>query len=183
MSSKCSVYIAASVDGFIAKLDGDIEWLLKPEYTSTDKLGLSYEEFISTIDAIVMGRKSFEKALTFESWYYEGTPVVVLSSRGVSIPAHLHGKVTIENISPKELVSRLASQGKTHLYVDGGVTIQRFLQAWLIDEITITQIPVLLGSGIPLFGSIGMEISLNHFETTSTKNGFVQTRYRVIYPA
>lgn len=182
MKVKCSVYIAASVDGFIAKLDGDIEWLLKPEYTSTDKLGLSYEEFIATIDAIVMGRKSFEKVLTFESWYYEGTPVVVLSSRTVTIPDHLHGKVTIENGSPKELVSRLASQGKTHLYVDGGVTIQRFLQARLIDEITITQIPVLLGSGIPLFGSIGVEVSLSHLETTSSKNGFVQTRYRVTYP-
>ena len=86
-------------------------------------------------------------------------------------------------MDPEELVSRLASQGKTHLYVDGGVTIQRFLQARLIDEITITQIPVLLGSGIPLFGSIGMEISLNHLETTSTKNGFVQTKYRLTYPA
>lgn len=183
MSITCSVYIAASVDGFIARLDGDIEWLHKSEYASTDKLGLSYDEFIAAVDVIVMGRNSFEKVLTFQSWPYEQTPVVVLSSRQVVIPDHLHEKVTIENRSPKELVSRLACQGKKHVYVDGGITLQRFLQARLIDEITVTQIPVLLGSGIPLFGSIGMEVSLNHLETTSSKNGFVQTRYRMTYPA
>ncbi len=183
MISTCSVFIAASVDGFIARLDGDIEWLHKPEYASTDKTGLSYDEFMKTIDVIVMGRKSFEKALTFEPWPYEQTPVIVLSSRKVAIPDHLHEMVTVENRLPQELVSRLASDGSTHVYVDGGVTVQGFLQARLINEITITHIPVLLGGGIPLFGSIGLEVSLSHLGTTSSSNGFVQTRYHVTYPA
>ena len=150
MSITCSVYIAASVDGFIARLDGDIDWLHKREYASADKIGLNYGEFIDTVDAVVMGRDSFEKALTFENWPYEHTPVVVLSRRKVGIPDHLHRTVKIENGAPTELVSRLASEGKKHLYIDGGVTIQHFLQARLINEITITQIPVLLASGIPI---------------------------------
>jgi dihydrofolate reductase len=180
---KCSVYIAASVDGFIARPDGDIDWLHKPEYASTEQGSFGYDAFIATVDALVMGRHSFEKVLTFASWPYENTPVVVLSSRELAIPDRLHGKVKVESGAPQALVSRLASEGKQHLYIDGGVTIQRFLQARLINEITITQIPLLLGGGIPLFGSIGIEVPLSHLETTSFGNGFIQSRYQVTYAA
>lgn len=89
---KCSVYIAASVDGFIAREDGDIEWLHNPAYSSTDSLGLGYEAFIATVDALVMGRGTFEKVLSFSGWPYEGTPVIVLSSKELAIPPHLSGK-------------------------------------------------------------------------------------------
>ena len=126
-----------------------------------------------------MGRNSFEKVLTFQGWPYENLPVTVLSSRGVGVPEHLRGKVRVDRGSPEEVVSRLAGEGGEHLYIDGGVTIQRFLRAGLIDEMTITRIPVLLGDGIPLFGSIGTELSLVHVETTDFSNGFVQNRYRV----
>jgi len=176
---KCSVYIAASVDGFIARTDGDIEWLHNPEYESNEKLGLTYNEFISTVDAIVTGRNTFEKVLTFGFWPYEDTPVIVLTGRELHIPDNLRGKVRIEGGDPVEIVSHLEAEGTQHLYIDGGKTIQQFLKARLIDEITITQIPILLGSGIPLFNSIGMEIPLTHLETTSTDNGFVQIRFRV----
>jgi len=176
---KCSVYIAASVDGFIAGEDHDITWLENPEYATGEKLGLSYDGFIATVDAIVMGRNTFEKVLTFGSWPYEETPVVVLTNRKLTIPEHLQEKVRIEKGSPVEIVSGLASKGKKHLYVDGGKTIQRFLHAQLIDEITITWIPVLLGNGIPLFDSNGTRMHLTHLATTTTGNGFVQTRYRV----
>ena len=90
---KCSVYIAASIDGFIARTDGDIEWLHNPEYESNEKLGLTYEDFIETVDAIVMGRNTFEKVLTFGFWPYEETPVIVLTGRELHIPDNLHGKV------------------------------------------------------------------------------------------
>jgi dihydrofolate reductase len=176
---KCSVYIAASVDGFIARPDGDIEWLHNPAYESNEKLGLTYEEFISTVDTIVMGRNTFEKVLAFGFWPYEGTPVVVLTNRKLTMPEHLQEKVRIEKGSPIEVVSGLASEGKKHLYIDGGKTIQRFLRERLIDEITITRIPILLGNGIPLFDSNGPELHLTHLETTTTGNGFVQTRYRI----
>lgn len=183
MGVKCSVYIATSVDGFIAKPDGDIEWLHRPEYAFSGQGGLSYEDFMATVDTLVMGRHSFEKVLTFGSWPYEGTPVIVLSSRALAVPDYLQGKVRTESGAPAAVVARLSAEGKRHVYVDGGITIQRFLQARLIREITITQIPILLGSGIPLFGSLGSEFPLRLLDTTAYDNGFVQVRYEVVYPA
>ncbi len=160
-------------------LDGDIEWLHRSEYASTDKLGLGYDEFIATVDGLIMGRKSFEKVLSFSVWPYEDIPVIVLSSRDVVIPDDLRGKVKVDSGDPLDIVSRLESAGNKHLYIDGGSTIQRFLQSGLITEITVTQIPVLLGAGIPLFGSINVEIPLKHIETSGSNNGFVQSRYQV----
>lgn len=179
MTIKCSVYIAASVDGFIARPGGEIDWLLRPEYTTTEMRGLSYDDFISTVDALVMGRHSYEKVLSFDSWPYESTLVVVLSSKGVTVPAHLSGKVRTESGTPPEIVARLAAEGKKHLYIDGGVTIQRFLDAGLVDEITITRIPILLGAGIPLFGTEGIEQPLRLIDSAASDNGFVQVRYAV----
>lgn len=179
MEVKCSVYIATSVDGFIAKPGGDIEWLLRPEYAAKDMNGLRYEEFISTVDAIVMGRHSFEKALSFSSWLYEGTLVIVLATKALAVPDDLKDKVRVLAGAPEQVVSQLASEGKKHLYIDGGITIQRFLEAKLIDEITITRIPILLGSGIPLFGSVGTEQRLRLIEAVASPNGFVQERYAV----
>lgn len=179
MNVKCSVYIATSVDAFIAKKDGDIEWLNRPEYSTSEMKGLSYDEFITSVDALVMGRNTFEKALTFGDWPYNGIPVVVLTSRELIIPPHLKGKVTAMGGDPKALVANLAEEGKQHLYIDGGKTIQRFLQAGLINEITITKIPILLGDGIPLFGPMESELPLRLIEATSSANGFVQVRYEV----
>lgn len=179
MTCRCSVYIAASVDGFIATPDGGVEWLELPEYAATPMRGLQYETFIATVDALVMGRHSFEKVLSFGSWPYEGTPVVVLSSSGLVIPSHLAGTVRTESGHPVHIVQRLAESGARHLYIDGGITIQRFLDAGLIDELTITRIPVLLGAGIPLFGNTGSEHKMVLIEAVASDNGFVQERYRV----
>lgn len=179
---KCSVYMATSADGFIAKPDGDIEWLHRPEYAFSGGDGLSYDEFISTVDALVMGRNTFEKVLTFGEWPYENISVSVLSTGELNVPDHLRTKVKTDSGAPKELVARLASEGKRHLYIDGGETIRRFLQARLIGEITITQIPILLGEGIPLFNATGIEAPLKLLGTTAYDNGLVQFRYEVIYP-
>lgn len=179
MTVKCSVYIAASVDGFIATPGGEIDWLQRPEYAATDMNGLRYDEFISTIDAIVMGRHSFEKALSFSSWPYGGTLVIVLSTQDLTVPDHLKGTVRVLAGAPDQIVSQLASEGKSRLYIDGGITIQRFLEAKLIHEITITRIPILLGSGVPLFASTGAERPLRLIEAVASNNGFVQERYEV----
>ncbi len=176
---KCSVFIATSVDGFIARTDGDIEWLMRPEFDDAGTLGLTYDVFISTVEAIVMGRNTYEKALTFDKWYYEGTEVVVLTSRKLEIPEELVGKVRVLNGNPAEIVSTLASEGKKHLYIDGGVTIQRFLDAGLIDEITITEIPILLGTGIPLFGGGSKDHLLKLIEVNTSPKGVVQKRYKI----
>jgi dihydrofolate reductase len=177
---KCSVYIAASLDGFIAKKDGDISWLERPDY-SPDKIpGLRYDEFIRTVDGIVMGRNSFDKVLTFGSWPYNDTPVIVLSSGELNIPGPLHGKVSAENGPPGKIISRLKKRGFRHLYIDGGITIQKFLHAGLIDDIIITTIPVLLGDGIPLFGTMKREINVRLARVDRSENGLIQTKYSVI---
>ncbi|MBS3967017.1 MAG: dihydrofolate reductase family protein [Truepera sp.] len=177
MTIKCSVYCGTSLDGFLARPDGDIEWL-QSERFMPEKAGLSYEAFIATVDTLVMGRNTFEKVLTFKEWPY-AVPVVVLTTRTIEIPSHLRGKVRLKASPPQELVQQLASEGMRHLYVDGGITIQHFLQARLIHEITVTFIPVLLGAGISLFGSTNIEAPLKLLETTPFSNGFVQVRYTV----
>jgi dihydrofolate reductase len=176
---KCSVYIATSLDGFIAKPDGDIEWLLRSEYGDAGKIGLVYNEFISTVDAIVMGRHTYEKALSFDEWYYEGTEVIVLTTQDLKVPKNLTDKVRFKSGPPQEIVNELAKEGKNHLYIDGGITIQQFLKEKLINELTITEIPILLGSGIPLFGHEGREQPLDLIEVFTSDNGSVQKRYRV----
>lgn len=177
---KCSVYIATSIDGYIARPDGDIEWLHLPQYAEAKLNGLTYEEFIGGVDALVMGRHSFEKVLSFGFWPFEGKQVVVLSSSPLAIPPHLAGKVEHRNAPPEVLAAHLESEGRRHLYIDGGVTIQRFLDAGLISEITITRIPVLLGSGIPLFQQGEREHALRLLAATVSDNGFVQERYEVV---
>lgn len=181
MTPRCTVYIAVTVDGFIARPDGGIDWLENPDFASPEPTGLSYDDFIATVDGLVMGRNTFEKVLTFGGWPYEGTPVVVLSSGRVDVPQDLQGKVTSEGGPPREIVERLADRGMRHLYVDGGVTVQRFLTDRLIDELILTRIPVLVGEGLPLFGPIGFDVPLEHVDTVSGPNGFVQSRYRPRY--
>jgi len=181
--TRCSAYIASSIDGFIAGPDGGIEWLHRPAYAPSPELGLTYKKFISTVDALVMGRNSFTTVSSFKQWPYEGTPVVVLTGRAVEIPGPLQGKVRVDGGRPQDIVARLAAVGCRHLYVDGGNTIQRFLQARLINEIAITRIPILLGGGIQLFGALGVELPLRLLGTAVVGDGLVQDRYEVVYPA
>ena len=180
MSIKCSVYLASSIDGFIAGKDGDIQWLHRPEYAVEQLNGLGYEDFIATVDAIVMGRHTFEKVLTFSDWPYENVHVMVLSEKGLTIPFHLAEKVSIDSGNPDDIVRRLGSKGMKHLYIDGGKTVQRFLKAHRIDEITITQVPILIGGGISLFDSLGIEVPLKLIASSESKNGMVQVRYKVL---
>ncbi|HMM81204.1 MAG TPA: dihydrofolate reductase family protein [Pyrinomonadaceae bacterium] len=175
---KCSVFCGASVDGFIAGESGNIEWLHRPEYETSEAFGLTYDGFIASVDTVVIGRHTFEKVLGFDGWPYK-IPVVVLSSTLRQLPENLEGKARLLSAPPKEIVEQLSAEGKRHLYVDGGITIQKFLKARLIDEITITLLPTVLGAGIPLFGSVGVERRLKLIETASAKNGFVQVRYSV----
>jgi len=179
MSLKCSVYIATSIDGFIARADDNIDWLDDEAYTMSETEDFGYGEFIADIDTLVMGRRSFEKVLTFDNWPYGEMPVIVLSSQPLDIPDSLKNNVRQENLEPQALVDLLESEGRRHLYIDGGETIRRFLRAGLIDDITITQIPVLLGAGLPLFGETGNDIPLLHERTQAFENGFVQTTYRI----
>lgn len=170
---KTSVFIATSLDGFIARANGDLDWL--PAGGGEPH---GYDEFMATVDALVIGRKTFETVLTFATWPYGAKPVFVLSTRTL---APVPPGAVVERMSgtPDEIVSQLAARGLGHVYVDGGITIQRFLQAGLIQRLIITRIPVLIGTGIPLFGPVQHDIVLKHVGTRQYASGLVQSEYLV----
>ena len=170
---KASVFIATSLDGFIARTNGDLDWL--PAGGGEPH---GYDEFIASVDALVIGRKTYETVLAFETWPYGEKPVFVLSTRALA-PAPPGAAVEQMSGDPAEIVSRLAARGIRHIYVDGGVTIQRFLRAGLLQRLIITRIPVLLGAGIPLFGALSRDIRLRHVATRAFAGGLVQSEYVV----
>ena len=180
--TKCSVFIATSLDGFISRTDGSIDWLNKASSAFPEGDDGGFSRFMSTVDAIVMGRNTFMQVLSFGEWAYGQTPVVVVSSQLKTIPANLTGTVTLSSDEPEVLVQVLADRGLKHLYIDGGITIQRFLAAGLIDEIIITIIPVLIGNGRPLFGPLVRDVQLELISSESFDHGFVQSKYRVLKP-
>jgi len=170
-----SVFIGASVDGFIARVNGDLDWL--PTGGGEPH---GYDEFIASVDAIVIGRKTFETVLAFDAWPYGDKRVVVLSSRPVDFSSVVGGVVEQMGGTPAEIVAQLAATGAHHLYIDGGITIQRFLRDGLIQRVIITRVPVLIGDGIPLFGSLPHDVRLRHVATRSFPSGLVQTEYEVV---
>jgi dihydrofolate reductase len=169
-----SVFIGVSVDGFIARPNGDLDWL--PEGGGEPH---GYNEFFASVDALVIGRKTFEKVLTFETWPYGNKRVVVLSSRPIDLSSARGGVVEQMAGTPAEVVSQLAATGAKHLYIDGGITIQRFLRAGLIQRLIITRVPVLIGDGVPLFGALPGDVRLRHVATRHYPSGLVQSEYEV----
>lgn len=178
MKAKVSIYVAASLDGFIARKDGDIAWLDDHNNDSSEDYG--YIQFMDSVDALIMGRNTFEKILTFRQWPYGDKPVIVLSTQALRMPERVPNTVRVMTADPATLVESLSAEGAKHLYIDGGNTIQRFIAAGSADEITITRIPILIGKGIPLFGTLDRDIKLKHIETRLFANGFVQSRYQLL---
>ena len=179
MPATCSVFIATSLDGFIARADGRIDWLLQANNRVPAGEDCGYQAFMDTVDALVMGRKTFEQALQFDPWPYAAKQVVVLSRHGVTVPPTLRDSVSVSAEAPVDLLARLSAAGVHRLYIDGGQTIQGFLRAGLLDELIVTVIPVLLGAGRPLFGPLDADVALTHVATRTYPFGFVQHHYRV----
>lgn len=178
---EASVFIAASLDGFIARKDGSLDWLDKANTLAPKGEDCGYKAFMDSIDALVMGRNTFEKVLSFNCpWPYSEKHVVVLSSKEIAIPDDLRNLVSQASGSPEAIVAKLANKGLKRLYIDGGVTIQKFLAAGLIDRITVTLVPVLIGEGIPLFGSLPKDVSLTLTNSQAFDFGFVQLTYQVL---
>ncbi len=172
---RASVFVGTSVDGFIARKDGGLDFL-----PADGGEPHGYDEFIESVDAIVVGRKTFETVQSFDEWPYGNRTVVVLSTtlREVRVPK---GAVCeVMQGPPSKVVAHLAKRGVKHIYVDGGVTIQGFLRAGLVQRLTITRVPVLIGSGVPLFGELLKDVRLQHVATTSYPSGLVKTEYRVL---
>ncbi|MGA3089567.1 MAG: dihydrofolate reductase family protein [Terriglobales bacterium] len=169
-----SVFVGTSVDGFIARRNGDFDFL--PEGGGEPH---GYDEFMATVDTLVIGRKTFETVLTLATWPYGDKRVVVLSSRPLDLSAA--GGCVVEQMAgpPSEIVSKLAASGAQHLYVDGGMTIQGFLRAGLIQRLIITRVPVLIGDGIALFGTLPRDLRLRHIATQQYPSGLVKSEYQV----
>jgi dihydrofolate reductase len=173
---RASVFVGTSLDGFIARPDGAFDFL--PAGGGEEH---GYQDFIASVDALVIGRNTYEVVLGFETWPYESKPVFVLSSRPLDQPPvgavvhHLSG-------DPVDIAAQLEARGLHHIYVDGGITIQRFLRAGLVQRLIITRVPVLIGEGVPLFGLTGRDIALEHVATRSFASGLVQSEYLVSPP-
>lgn len=179
MSIKVSVYIATSLDGFIARTNGEVDWLDQASENVPEGEDHGFAEFMSSVDTLVMGRNTYEKVLSFGQWPYGETPVIVLSRNPIEFPRSLPETLSHSSDAPQALCDKLADQGRAHVYLDGGNTIQRFLSAGLVDEITVSIIPLIIGSGIPLFGPTAADISLHCLSSKAFDSGIVQVKYAV----
>ncbi|HTU33948.1 MAG TPA: dihydrofolate reductase family protein [Candidatus Acidoferrum sp.] len=171
---KLSVFCGVSVDGFLARPNHTLDFL---EAGGQEPHG--FDEFYASVDVIVIGRKTFEVVLNFGKWFYGEKQVVVLSGHQLDFSSIKGGVVEQMSGEPAQIVARLDARGFKHAYIDGGITIQRFLTAGLIDRLVITRVPVLIGSGIPLFGPLPHDVSLSHVATRSYNGGLVQSEYEI----
>jgi dihydrofolate reductase len=171
--ARCSVFIATSLDGFIARPDGRIDWLSVVARPGED---YGYRRFFGTVDTMVIGRKTYEAALAFGDWPYAGKRCVVMSRSALG-PKH---GAEVYSGAPEPLVDRLTSEGAKRIYVDGGSVIRQFIAAGLVTDMVVSIVPVLLGDGIPLFGPSGPEVRLELVESRSFKSGLAQLEYRIV---
>lgn len=181
---KASVYIATTLDGFIARENGELDWLPGSDGgadADSENEDFGFDTFMDSVDVLVMGRITYEFVLLSGHWPYGNKRVIVLSRNLHKVSDDVLSTTELKSCSPDELYAELQNSGARHLYIDGGKTIQGFLNSGLIDEMIITKVPVLIGKGIPLFGALHKDKKLRHIETQCYKNGFVQSKYEVLY--
>ncbi len=178
---RTTVFCGISLDGFIARSDGTIDFLesfdpaVTPEGTPDD---LGFGDLVASVDAMVMGRNTFDfVADSGFDWPYGDLPVIVLTNRPLELPAGLDEVVETASVEPAELLAVLSSRFVEHVYLDGGFVVQSFLRAGLVDELILTTVPMLVGQGIPLFGSLEHDQRFALVESRAASNGFVQSRY------
>lgn len=171
---RLSVFVGTSLDGFIARKDGRYDFL-----PADGGEAHGYEEFIASVDTILIGHNTFDVVLKLPSWPYGDKRVVVLSRSRLDLSG-IPGKVEQMSGNPEKIAGELAASGAQHVYVDGGMTVQEFVRAGLIQRLTITRVPVLIGEGIPLFGSVPRDVKLRHLGTREYKSGLVKSEYEVL---
>lgn len=180
MQPKFSVFIATSLDGFIAREDGSIDWLTQANQLVPEGEDCGYADFIASIDAILMGRKTMETVLAFDAWPYADIPVYILSRTLKALPPAAPATVQLVGGTIPEICRKLRAANHRKVYLDGGETIQSFLAANAVGELTITQVPILIGKGRRLFGELQRDIQLAHQSTQAYSFGFVQSVYRLV---
>lgn len=175
------VFIATSMDGFVARDTSDpelkLDWLMKQDTVGEDH---GYDEFMDSVDGLVMGRGSFETLLGFEGWPY-GKPVIVVSKslNQSDIPDELKDKVELVNLTPHEVMDMLDKRGWKRAYIDGGKLVQSFVSLGLVEDIILTRIPILIGTGVPLFGALDKDIDLELKSVKAFESGLVTTVYGI----
>lgn len=172
-SLRAAVFLGLSVDGRIARPDGDLEWLTSRGEAAGDA---GFTPFLESVDAVVMGRKTYEALASYEDWPYLDRPIHVIST---TLAADADSRITVHRTA-EAAVDALQRDGRRRVYVDGGETVRWFLAAKLVDEITLSQVPVLIGDGPSLFGPLGGDVDLEHVRTDVLDGGMVQTTYRVV---
>ena len=171
---KVTYYVAASLDGYIAKPDGDVSWL---EELNIPPEEAGYEEFFSTVDALVMGRGTYDIIYAFGAWPYGEKPVWVCSN---SVIKELKGANLQRETSLEDAISSARKLGVKHLWlVGGGKLAASFLRLSLVTDISVALMPIVLGEGIPLFGSLSQSIRLRQVACESHKSGFTQIEYKI----
>lgn len=178
MRPTCTAFFAMSLDGFVSRSDGSIDWLDAAVAAAGSGSDLGFGALLASVDGLIMGRVTFEQVLRFDGWPYGDLPLHVVTRGGTRIPNHLAATVTQSNEQPSDLVARLGIEGRCHLYVDGGQLLADFLAADLIDRLIITLIPVMLGEGRRPFGPLNGDRAWCHLSTEADPRGFVQLRYR-----
>lgn len=179
---RASAFIATSLDGFIARADGALDWLPGVDANAAPGDDHGYSAFMADVDVVVWGRATYEVVLGFDmAWPFEGKRVVVLSTTltAADVPERLAGRIEVHPGPIPALVAHLEAGGARHAYVDGGAVIRGFLREGLLDAITLTRVPVLIGTGIPLFGDVGRDVAFDHLRTVAYPNGLVQSTYAV----
>ena len=170
-----SVFCGVSVDGFLARQDDALDFLHTGEQEPH-----GFKEFLASVDVVVIGRRTFEVVLKLgHLTLYGNKPVIVLSNRSLDFSSVKGAVIEQKSGEPTAIVRQLKERGFRHVYLDGGVTIQRFLAAGCIDRLVITRVPVLIGAGIPLFGQLPRDVRLRHIATRSYTGGLVQSEYVV----
>jgi dihydrofolate reductase len=176
MTSKSIVFIACSLDGYIADRDGGLDWL--HDISNPDNNDMGYGALMDEVDAILMGRVTFETVLGFGIEWPYAKPVIVLSRSLKKVPSALADRVSLLEGRPSVVLEEVHAMGHHKLYIDGGTTIQQFLQEDLIDEMRITRIPILLGGGFSLFDDLDAPLKWTHVGTEVYHDEVVQSRYR-----
>ena len=176
-----AVFLGMSVDGFIARLDGDLSWL-----TGSDEAGgapddggggdFGFSDFVAGVDALIMGRSTYEVIAPMADWPYQGRPVHVLST---TLPENGDRRIAVHR-SFDEAVEAATAAGYRRVYVDGGRTVHAFLAAGLVGDLTLSRVPVLIGTGHTPFGELPADIALEHVRTRTFPSGMVQSTYRVV---
>jgi len=170
------VYIGTSLDGYISDKDDGLDWL--DSIPNPDNIDMGYGDLINRIDALVMGRKTFEVVCGFDVPWPYSKPVFVLSQSLTLLPDGYEEKAELVSGPLADVLETLHAKGHQDLYIDGGATIQSFLKEDLIDEMIITVLPILLGGGTPLFGELAQPMNFEHVNSEVVLNAMVQNHYR-----